>query len=74
MNPFLLLLELIILTFIWNEKLIRHHPLFKGCSCKGKIEKMDREHLTRGGKPYYVEVSYESEAEKRRAKIKKRVE
>ncbi|MBD5466212.1 MAG: hypothetical protein HDR22_10460 [Lachnospiraceae bacterium] len=71
MNPLLLLLELIIMTFIWNEKLIRHHPLFKGCSCKGKIEKVDREHLTRDGKPYYVEVSYESEAEKRRAKIKK---
>ncbi len=71
MNQLLLFLEFIILTFIWNEKLIRHHPLFEGSVCKGKIEKMDMEHLTRDGKPYYVEVSYGSEEEKRRVKIKR---
>lgn len=71
MNQLLLTLEFIIITFIWSEKLLRYHPLFEGSVCKGKIEKMDTEHLTRDGKPYYVEVSYENEEKKNQAKIKR---
>ncbi|MCM1162478.1 MAG: hypothetical protein NC412_14835, partial [Roseburia sp.] len=71
MNQILLLLEFIILTFIWNEKLIRHHPLFAGHVCKGKIDKIDTEHLTRDGKPYYVEVSHGNEEKKTQTKIKR---
>lgn len=68
MNQLLLFLEFIILTFIWNEKLLRYHPLFEGSVCKGSIEKIDMEHLTRDGKPYYVEVSYGNEEKRIRPK------
>lgn len=71
MNQSIFLLQIVFLTFIWSEIIIRNHLLFKSFKSQARIERIVNKYTTRNGKPYFVDVSYVLNEKKEIIRLKK---